>query len=349
MASQIHIPIAIYQQTDTQNQKIVDTMPIPIQLSIIIVNWMSRDLLRNCLASIHSCAHAPSLEVVVIDNASFDGCGEMLQSDFPETMFIQNTINSGFGEANNLGYSVSNGRLLLFLNPDTEIVGSALGRLVSVLETEPYAGIVGARLLNSDSSLQTSCVQAFPSILNQLLDSEALRTRFPRARLWGTQALFEEREGPTEVEAVSGACLMIRRDVFESIKMFSPEYYMYSEDLDLCFKSAAAGWRRYYVSDAIVIHHGGRSSSGKPESHFATVMLRESQRRFFQLRVGPMYSVLYRTAMGLAAVCRLVPIAGFLLLTLGRFRGSEVRAALGKWIKVLRWSIGFERWVHKPT
>jgi len=327
----------------------VNFKPGPIQLSIIIVNWKSSDLLRNCLLSIYSCGDTPKLEVIVVDNASFDGCGEMLARDFQQVTFIQNDVNSGFGEANNVGYAKSSGQYLLFLNPDTEIVGSALDRMASVLETEPDAGIVGARLLNSDSSLQTSCVQAFPSLLNQLLDSEVLRATFPRAGLWGTRALFEEREGPAVVETVSGACLMIRRDLFERVQMFSPEYYMYSEDLDLCFKSAAAGWKTYYVRDAIVFHHGGQSSGVKPESHFATVMLRESQRRFFQLRVGPIYAFLYRTSMGLAAVCRLVPMAGFFFLTLGRFRGSELRAGLGKWFKVLRWSIGFEGWVHKPT
>src|SRR4029077_806649 len=101
---------------------------------------------------------------------------------------------------------------------------------------------------------------------------------------WGTRALFENRQGPVCVDAVSGACLMIKRSVFESVQMFSPDYFMYSEDLDLCFKVARAGWKNYYVGDATVIHHGGRSSSATNESSFATVMMRESLRRFFRIR-----------------------------------------------------------------
>src|SRR5579862_9544021 len=134
-----------------------------IALSIIIVNWKSCDFLRKCIQSIDSNKGSLMLEVVVVDNASYDGSKEMLAGEFPSVVFVQNDKNQGFAHANNLGYQHSRGRNLLFMNPDTEVIGDALARLVTVVETTPDAGVIGARLLNDDSTLQTSCVQAFPS------------------------------------------------------------------------------------------------------------------------------------------------------------------------------------------
>ncbi len=318
-------------------------------LSIIIVNWRSCDFLRQCLRSIYANAKGMSFEVIVVDNASYDGSREMLAREFPEVYFIQSAKNLGFGRANNLGYKNSCGRSLLFLNPDTEIIGNALAKLESALQLVPDAGIVGARLLNPDSSLQTSCVQAFPSIWNQVLDVEAFRQRFPKASLWGTRVLFENRQGPAQVDTVSGACLMIKRKVFESVKMFSPEYFMYSEDLDLCFKVARAGWKNYYLSGAMVIHHGGRSSGAMNESSFATVMMRESLRRFFRIRRSKVHAVLYQSVMGIVAICRLSLIASILLVTPGRLQRDSRLGALAKWFSVLRWSVGLEARGRRPA
>ncbi|HKR93778.1 MAG TPA: glycosyltransferase, partial [Candidatus Angelobacter sp.] len=130
---------------------------------------------QQCLASITANAGDLHYEVIVIDNASWDGCGEMIRREFPQVMFIQSNQNLGFAGANNLAFSKSTGRKVLFLNPDTEIQGSALQTLLSALESLPDAGMVGARLLNSDRTLQTHCVVALPSILNQTLNSEFLR------------------------------------------------------------------------------------------------------------------------------------------------------------------------------
>src|SRR6185437_5827826 len=160
-------------------------------LSIIIINWRSQAFVRDCLTSI--CANIGSLthEILVVDNASFDGCEEMVRSEFPHVHFIQSQDNLGFAAANNLAFAQSTGRNILFLNPDTEIRGAAIQELVSALECLPDAGLVGARLLNSDGSLQTTCITAIPIILNQTLNSRYLRRTFPRWKIWGMRALFE--------------------------------------------------------------------------------------------------------------------------------------------------------------
>src|SRR5271165_5655937 len=142
-----------------------------MDLSIIIVNWKSVDFLRGCLASIFSPGSSLSLEVVVVDNASYDGCEEMLSREFPQVRFIQSRENIGFARACNLGFRNSTGRVVLFLNPDTKVLGNALSSMVDGLESQSHAGAIGCKLLNGDGSLQTSCIQSFPTILNQALDN----------------------------------------------------------------------------------------------------------------------------------------------------------------------------------
>jgi N-acetylglucosaminyl-diphospho-decaprenol L-rhamnosyltransferase len=138
------------------------------ELSIIIVNWNSKDFVRKCVQSIMANLMDFAFEIIVVDGASYDGCGEMLMREFPEVRFIQSDKNVGFARASNLGFEQSSGNCLLFLNPDTEVVGPAISILRTALLELDQAGIVGAKLLNTDGSVQTSCIQAFPTILNQL-------------------------------------------------------------------------------------------------------------------------------------------------------------------------------------
>ena len=166
-----------------------------------------------------------SFEVVVIDNASFDGCDTMLEREFPQVRFVQSHDNGGFARACNLGHQNSTGRILLFLNPDTEIKGNALSDLVRGIDSLPDGGAIGCKLLNGDGTLQTSCIQSFPTILNQCLDSEALRSRYPGSHLWGMGPLFRATASPSAVEMVSGAALGIRRDVFEAVGGFSEHVF----------------------------------------------------------------------------------------------------------------------------
>lgn len=288
-------------------------------------------------------------EVIVVDNASYDGCDDMVRNEFPATKFIQSATNLGFAKANNLGASVATGRNLLFLNPDTEVLGDALARLVSFLDGEPNAGIVGCRLLNTDLSLQTSCVQAFPSILNQMLDTEYLRRFFPGLGFWGTQALFTDDNRPAEVEVVSGACLMIKSDVFKVVEGFTSNYFMYAEDADLCFKVKEAAWKNNYLSGASVVHHGGRSSDKKPESNFGSIMMRQSLMEFMRLRRGSLYAAAYQFSIVVTAVLRLLLLMIAFLFTLGGQQRESVRRAFGKWVKVLRWGLCMESWSKQTT
>ncbi len=309
-----------------------------MDLSIVIVNWNSRAYLEKCLASIYSNANGLNLEVVVIDNASFDGTADMLARQFPELKFIQSQRNLGFSGANNQAFEASTGDVLLFLNPDTEIVGRALEVLLSRLKSLNNSAIVGARLLNSDGTIQTSCIQRFPSICNQILDAELLRERFPGLALWGTAPLLEKQAAPVPVEVISGACLMIRRRDFEKAGRFSTRYFMYSEDVDLCYRATRTGLQNYYVDDAVVVHHGGKSSALAEQSHFSAVMMRDSLSRYFACHRGLVYSLAYRAAVAFSAIAR-CSILGLAIL-LRRQEGFRLRKTLARWVSIFRWAVG---------
>ncbi|MFZ0300331.1 MAG: glycosyltransferase family 2 protein [Candidatus Sulfotelmatobacter sp.] len=319
-----------------------------MDLSIIVINWNSAGFVRKCLQSVYAGTTGCEFEVIVVDNASFDECGEIVRNEFPAAKFIQSDLNLGFARANNLGARETTGRNLLFLNPDTEIVGDALLRMVSFLDTQPDAGLVGCKLLNTDLSLQTSCVQAFPSLLNQALDNEHLRRVFPNLRLWGMQALLTDGK-PAEVEVVAGACLMIKSEVFEAIGQFSSNYFMYAEDADLCFKVKQAGWKNHYLSGASVVHHGGQSSGKKPESNFASIMMRESLLEFMRLRRGSLYAIAYQLTTIVIAVLRLLLLMVAFVFTLGGEKRKALRPAFAKWVKVLRWGLRMEAWSKQAT
>jgi GT2 family glycosyltransferase len=317
-----------------------------VDLSIIIVNWNSREYTKKCLASIYAYMEGISYEVVVIDAGSFDGCGEMLQENFPRVRFIQSNQNLGFARANNVAFKASRGRDVLFLNPDTEIVSPAIKTMQACLHALPQAGAVGCKLLNADGTVQTSCILSLPTILNQLLDSEFLRACWPKSSLWGASALFGNQRDPQEVEAISGACVMLKREAFEKAGLFSEDYFMYAEDVDLGCKVSQAGFRNYFVPDVTVVHFGGGSSS-VAASNFSTIMMRESIWQFLRKNRGWTHGCLYRASMLASAIVRLVFLAILFPVEQVRRRGPAWNASFLKWQAVLRWCLNRKRLVRQ--
>jgi hypothetical protein len=330
-------------------QQIQSSGRLAKDLSIIVVNWNSVTFLQKCLSSIQSSTAGISYEIIVIDNASFDGSKEIVEKEFPSVLYVQAPRNEGFAKANNLGFQVSTGRNILFLNPDTEVVGPAVRTMLWTLDSDRSAGAAGAKLLNSDGSVQTSCIQAFPTILNQMLDFDFLRGIFPRASMWGCAALSTALQGPFEVEVISGACLMVKRQVLEAVGLFDTRYFMYSEDVDLCFRIRRGGWKNYFVDTAIVTHHGGQSSSKASESEFTAVMLRESRYMYMSLWLGRLYAMGYRISTILVALARMAAVALFVTVTLGLADTVFVERVMSKWYRVLRWALGMESWVREVS
>ncbi|MEZ4731875.1 MAG: glycosyltransferase family 2 protein [Caldilineaceae bacterium] len=231
----------------------------PILLSIIIVNWNTRELLAACLASVAvEVAHFPAdqVETLVIDNASHDDSVVMVQTRFPWVRLLQNRSNVGFAVANNQAMQVARGRYILLLNSDTEVLPHAFTTLVAYMETEPTVGAAGSRYVNRDGSLQPSCYPA-PTLLRELWRMFHL----DRIYAFGVYAMTTwSMDTPRPVDIVQGASLLLRRAVLEEVGLFDTDYFMYTEEVDLCHRIRRAGWQIYFVPTSCIIHYGGQST-----------------------------------------------------------------------------------------
>jgi len=234
-------------------------LPAKLDLSIIIVNWNVRDLLRRCLASIEAGRGALALEVIVVDSASTDGSGEMVVAEFPAVRLVRQETNVGFSRGNNLGLTRSLGRYALLLNPDTEIVGSALPDMVGYMDAHPRVGALGPQLVYPDGQIQSSR-RRFPTLATGFFESTWLQPVAPRSVLRRYYVADQPDDRICEVDWVMGACLAVRRQAFEEAGLLDEGYFMYSEEMEWQRRIKDAGWRVIYYPGARVVHHEGKSS-----------------------------------------------------------------------------------------
>lgn len=310
-----------------------------MDLSIIIINWNTIDYLENCLTSIYQQTYRLKFEVIVLDNASYDGSKQLIDQRYPQVKYIQSDQNLGFAKANNMAFLKSSGETILFLNPDTEILDKAINKMYDLLRKLPDAGAIGCKLLNSDLSIQTSCIQRFPTILNRTIDVDILKRKFPLLKFWGIYPLFEPKEIPVTVEVLAGACIMIKRQVFEKIGMFSTDYFMYAEDSDLGYKISKNGWQSYYLGNASIIHHLGKSLESKPESTFSTILKKESLRIYFKKHKGPFYAHLFNLSIAISAIFRMGLIIFLIPFSLFNNNKQLQTVTYEKWKTILAWAL----------
>jgi hypothetical protein len=300
-------------------------------LSIIIVNWNSTSYVLDCVKSVYAHTHDIRFEIIVVDNNSPDGDADEVRQRFPDVVLIKSPENLGFARANNLGFQAAKGEMVVFLNPDTVLTNPAFDLMLQKFRSLPSVGAVGCTLLNHDQSIQTSAIQTFPTALNQLLDIDVIRNRFPACSLWNIAPLFAGGSEPSQVEVISGACLMLRREIFARVGMFSDDYFMYAEDLDLCFKLVRAGYANYFLPQGRIIHFGGKSSNATR----ATVMKWKSILHYIAKHRGLAYLFLFRIAMACSAMTRLVFMALWLGAR-GKMRDDAGRGRLLKWWLILK-------------
>lgn len=229
-------------------------------LSVCIVNFNTCSDLDKCLNSILNSESSITFEVIVVDNASQDGSVEMVRNKYPWVHLIINTVNRGFAAANNQALIASCGRYMLLLNPDTIVHPGALDSLVQFMDAHPDAGGIGPKLLNADGSLQYSC-RAFPTLIAGMFRNTPLDRLFPSNRFSREYLLADhDHNEPMEVDWVSGAAMMVRREVLQTVGMLDEDYFMYCEDMDWCWRMRQVGWKVYYVPTAVITHTIGRSS-----------------------------------------------------------------------------------------
>ena len=233
-------------------------------LSIVIVSWNVREDLRECLQSLlreeGSRLESGEIEIIVVDNASTDGTAKMIEREFPQVKLLVNLQNLGYTKANNIGINHSRGKYILLLNPDTIVHQGALQALIDCAESHPEAGIIGAKLLNPDGSVQRSA-RSFPDIGAGLFRNTFLGRLFPnnpfvRRYLLADFGYDEVRE----VDWVSGAAMLVRRDLIERIGGLDERFWAYCEDVDLCWRAWQAGYKVLFCPNAVITHKVGRSS-----------------------------------------------------------------------------------------
>jgi len=267
---------------------------IPIDVSIVIVSFNTRDMLRECLLSIAGAGSALQFQVIVVDNASTDGSPTMVEQEFPESVLIRSEVNLGFGPANNLAFQSALGRYVVLLNSDAFLSVGSLERSVAHMDANPKAGIGGGRLIGTDGTLQPSA-RMFPTVLNDLFVLSGLAARFPRSRFFGRfDRTWADDGEPSEVDWVPGAFSIIRATALADVGHFDPRFFLYYEEVDLCRRMKHKGYSVWYWPDVSVVHIGGESSR--------QVLSLEISKAGAQLTLWRMRSMLlyYRKHHGLA-------------------------------------------------
>jgi N-acetylglucosaminyl-diphospho-decaprenol L-rhamnosyltransferase len=258
-------------------------------LGIVIVNYNVRDLLRDCLESVFDSRGDFAFEVCVVDNGSADGSASMVEAEFPQVRLIR-ASNRGYAAGNNLGFQyfgytqaappgAAPPRYALLLNPDTVLPPSALADVLAFMEAHPEAGIVGPRLVRQDGSLDRACRRSFPTPEVAFYRLSGLSRLFPRSRRFGRyNVTFLPPDVTTEVDAVVGAFMLIRSEVLAQVGLLDEQYFMYAEDLDLCYRAKQQGWQVWYNADVTVLHYKGQSS--RQRSSFANLQFYQTMRLF---------------------------------------------------------------------
>ncbi len=255
-----------------------------VQLSVIIVNFNVRDFLSQTLRSVRKATQSIPSEIIVVDNHSSDGSSEIVEREFPEVLLLKNSENVGFARANNQALEQARGKFLVLLNPDTIVQEDTFQTLIRFFDNHPDAGMAGCKILNPDGTLQLACRRSFPTPWVAFTKLVGLSKLFPGSKLFGRYNLtYLNPEQITEVDAISGSFMMLRREVYRQVGPLDERFFMYGEDLDWCYRVKQAQWKIYYVPETKIIHYKG-TSSGKSQKDtllmFYRAMLQFVQKHF---------------------------------------------------------------------
>lgn len=243
----------------------------PIQVSILLVNYNTREMTLECLRSIYAEMSTDNFEIIVVDNDSKDGSAEAIATEFPEVMLLAEKTNHGFGRATNIQARHARGEFILLLNTDTVVLDQAIDHLLKFAENNPAAGIWGGRTLSADGSLNPTSCWGKMTLWSQIAQDSGLSAAFPRSRLFNPRAYPGwERDTPRHVDIVTGCLLMIRRDFWTQLGGFDHRFFMYGEETDLCLRAIKAGARPMITPAATIIHYDGGSTRSRAQKTIAT-------------------------------------------------------------------------------
>ena len=232
-----------------------------MDLSVVIVNRNTRSFLIPCVDSVLSAQGDLSVEVIVVDEHSADGSAQAVSDRFPEVLVVDDPSDCGYGHANNLGLRLTAGRYVMTLNADTLVPSNALARLVAWMDAHPTVGVVGPKLVLAGGALDLACRRSFPTPANALYRYAGLARLFPNnPRFAGYNLTFLDDDREHEVDSVSGACMLVRREAALQTGFFDEDYFLYGEDLDWAFRIKKAGWSVWYRPEVVVTHFKGQAT-----------------------------------------------------------------------------------------
>lgn len=262
-------------------------------VSVVIVNWNTRQYLLDCIQSLLEQTRQASLEVIVVDNGSHDGSEAAVRERFPAASVIQNGTNLGFARANNIGFAVARGRYVCLVNTDVIALDGVIDKLVRRMDEEPRLGLLGPRTVTREGTLRQNC-RRFPTLLNAASDYFMLKRLFPRVpRFEGRTLGASTYDHNHEAEVLSGCFLMVRQSAMEEVGTLDEDFFFYGEDTDWCKRFHDRGWRIEYHADAVAIHFGGGSTAAYPTAYYLT--MEQADLRYWRKHHPPVEVALYRT------------------------------------------------------
>lgn len=293
-------------------------------LSVIVVNWNVRDLLRNCLHSLYQQMLLPptSWNVVVVDNNSSDASAEMIAQEFPQAVLLANRENLGFAKANNQAFRQCAGKYILLLNPDTVVLNHAVDSMIELLEARLDVAALGCRLLNADGSFNRWTGGNSPTLPNVACHFLFANKLLPQAILPRPLYLETDAKRDLEVGWVSGACMLLRREALGD-NIFDERFFLYGEDMDLCDRLIRAGWKVLYTQQACIVHLEGQSLQGQSQEIQASKV--RALREVYARRHGRTSLFAYDLVVTFGFFMRAALFAAAALVRPGR--GYELRVA----------------------
>lgn len=289
------------------------------KVSIVIVNWKTPELLAECIRATEKESNAGQFEVHVVDNASCDQSLTMLAKDFPYVKVLANGVNLGFSKACNQVIPKTKGQFVLLLNPDAFVQDNAITKLCQFMEANPTCGAVGPRVLNENGTLQLACRRSFPSVSAALFRLTYLSKIFPRHKVFSKYNMtYADPDACLEVDALSGACMLVRRQAIDQVGLLDEDIFMFGEDIDWCWRIKQANWLVYYLPQAIVYHTHGASSRLRPVG--ATIDLHKGMAIFYRKHLAPRYWLPFNALVYTTIGCRAVffVVINYLLAKIGK-------------------------------
>ena len=276
-----------------------------IDISVVIVNYKVKEYIANLLNSLYKAQQNLAIEIFVVDNASEDGSKEFLTKRFSDIIFIQNNENLGFGKANNLAIDQSLGKYILIINPDTLVSEDTLTEMVAHMEGHPDCGAAGCKILNPDGTFAPESRRAVPSIWSSSSKLLGLNSLFPKSKLFGTYYMSWLDEGePAQIPVLSGAFMFWRAEVLKSLKGFDERFFMYGEDIDLCYRIQKTPYHIVYVPYTSIIHYKGESTQKDNLKYIK--LFNKAMYQFYDKHYSSTYSSIFRVLIYLAVVLKTI-------------------------------------------